>query len=62
MRSSIEYISVCLKNLSDTHQVELIDQELKRVQAQLSQVQSDISQRKTNPEASAGTTSERIQK
>lgn len=62
VRSSVEYISTCLRNLSESHHLESLDHELQKVQSDLKQVQLDIAKMKSKPEATAGTTSERIEK
>jgi hypothetical protein len=48
--------------LSDTHQLESLQSEIKGVQEKLLQVQLDISKLKTNPETTAGIKSKRIEK
>ncbi len=62
VRSSVEYISTCLRNLSESHHLESLDHELQKVQSDLQQVQLDIAKMKSKPGSTAGTTSERIEK
>lgn len=62
LTSSIEYMSTCLKSLSDIHELQNIENELQGVQKEIKEVQVEIAQMKANPETNAGSSSERIQK
>ena len=62
MASSIEYLNLCLSNLSELQQIDGMQGEMQGIQEKLRQVQLDISELKTNPETNAGTKSERIEK
>lgn len=62
MEASIEYLNLCLSNLSGLQQVESLQSELKEVQEKVQQAQLDNLKLRTDPRTNAGIKSEKIEK
>ena len=62
VKSSIEYVNISKANISESHNLERLENELEEVQSDIKKVQLDIAEMKLNPEATPGTTSERIER